>query len=391
MLTRAGFLALVAGIVTAAAGRVFGLVEILALGLALVAVVIVALTIVLLPRPRLDLARVVRPGHVPAGDPARVDLRIQNTGALPTGVLWLHDQVAGTPGATMRSAPLARHRPVTASYRLPTAERGVIAIGPLTVDGADPLGFARRRLVELGTTELVVYPKTEKVAAPPRPSAAEMATAIHATTVDHVGDEFHALRPYQVGDDLRRVHWPATARHDQLMIRQHDDTRETRTVALLDTRHSTTSDHTFEQMVSAAASVLAAAHERGDEIALITTDGTVDMVGVARHDLDLVLDRLARVNRARDASLARAAVAVDRAPVQGTLVAVLGGGTDESSELLRVARPFAATIVVRFPSAGSTGFGEGAVVGPGEPFAPSWHRALAARAGSRPLGVDRST
>ena len=384
MLTRAGLFALVTGIAAAVVGRVFGLMEILALGLALVGVVVLALALVLLPRPRLELSRELRPTHVHAGDPARVDLRVRNPGSLPTGVLWLRDEVAGTPGAVLRSAPLTRDRPVTASYRLPTAKRGVIGIGPLIVDGADPLGFARRRLLTLGTTELVVYPSIERVAAPPRPTAAELATAIHSTALDHVGDEFHALRPYQVGDDLRRVHWPATARHDQLMIRQHDDTRETRTVALLDTRHASTTAEIFERMVSAAASVLAASHERGDELALITTDGTVDMVGVARHDLGTILDRLARVERSHDASLARAAVALNRAPVQGSLVAVLGSGTEESSELLRIARSFSSTIVVRFPPAGAaTDFAAGAVVPPDAAFAPAWHQTIAARASGR--------
>ena len=38
----------------------------------------------------------------------------------------------------------------------------------------------------------------------------------------HEGDEFHALRPYVIGDDLRRVHWPATAHSGDLVVRQLD-------------------------------------------------------------------------------------------------------------------------------------------------------------------------
>jgi len=40
--------------------------------------------------------------------------------------------------------------------------------------------------------------------------------------VGRVGDDFYALRPYVVGDDMRKVHWPSTARRDELMVRQDE-------------------------------------------------------------------------------------------------------------------------------------------------------------------------
>ena len=36
-----------------------------------------------------------------------------------------------------------------------------------------------------------------------------------------IGEEFFALSPYQEGDDLRRVHWPSSARTATWMIRQN--------------------------------------------------------------------------------------------------------------------------------------------------------------------------
>ena len=82
------------------------------------------------------------------------------------------------------------------------------------------------------------------------------ATARHPNALGRAGDDFYALRPYQVGDDLRRVHWPATAHNDELMIRQHELPWQERTTVLLDVRATAHVRESFELAVSAAASIL---------------------------------------------------------------------------------------------------------------------------------------
>ena len=42
------------------------------------------------------------------------------------------------------------------------------------------------------------------------------------------------IREYRDGDDLRRIHWPATARTGDLMVRQEDRPAKRRAVVLLD-------------------------------------------------------------------------------------------------------------------------------------------------------------
>ena len=62
------------------------------------------------------------------------------------------------------------------------------------------------------------------------------AGAEHPNAVARSGEDFYALRPYVVGDDLRRVHWPSTARHDELMVRQDELPWQGRATVLLDVR-----------------------------------------------------------------------------------------------------------------------------------------------------------
>ena len=60
------------------------------------------------------------------------------------------------------------------------------------------------------------------------------------------GDDFYALRPYVVGDDLRRIHWPSTARHDELLVRQQEQPWQGRTTVVLDVRRAAHDAASFE-------------------------------------------------------------------------------------------------------------------------------------------------
>src|SRR3970282_2399528 len=64
-------------------------------------------------------------------------------------------------------------------------------------------------------------------------------------------------REYQQGDDLRRVHWPSSARTDELMIRQLETPSQSRALVLLDVRTSSyESQVAFETAVSGAATIV---------------------------------------------------------------------------------------------------------------------------------------
>jgi uncharacterized protein (DUF58 family) len=109
------------------------------------------------------------------------------------------------------------------------------------------------------------------------------------------GDEFHSLRPYVMGDDLRRVHWPSTARRDELTVRQDERHQQGRTTVLLDVRRAVHTEESFERAVSAAASLLVAAIRRGDEVRLVATDGTDSGYGAGPSSVSAMLEYLAAV------------------------------------------------------------------------------------------------
>ena len=98
---------------------------------------------------------------------------------------------------------------------------------------------------------------------------------MRARSVTLEGDEFAALREYEIGDDLRKVHWPATARTGELFIRQDTSYREPYVVIVLDTRPDAHVDDSFETAVEVVASLLVRLTRDGRRVAVRTSTGAV--------------------------------------------------------------------------------------------------------------------
>lgn len=304
MLTRAGVLVLVGSAATLLMARLLALTELFILGSSGIVIVILALAWVRLRPVRVEARRSIHPVRVPHGGTSRVDLEIANTGQRSTPLVTLHDPVSGTVGATVAVAPLRRGDHQAASYRLPTTRRGLVHVGPLSGVLHDPFGLARRRFDVAGPVALTVLPALEPTAADGPgvgrdDPATGRASQISGATAD---EDFAALRPYVVGDDLRRVHWGATAHTDDLVVREDDPPSQGRQTVVFDGRafdpvhpNEDRLDPRFERAVSIAASILDAAARRGDRTRLLMTDGTDTGLLEARSGRALLLEHLALV------------------------------------------------------------------------------------------------
>jgi uncharacterized protein (DUF58 family) len=268
------------GLLLAAVGlivmaRLFGSVELAGLGAT--AGVAVAAAAVIVGRAPMTYRgeRWLAPPRVGVGAPAAARLRFTNIGPRPTGTGVAADAVAGRPAGSGRCLvpPLAPGAMAESAYDLPTERRGAIAVGPLVLRIGDPLGLAERSTELAGTARLVVHPRIHPVLALPGSSTREARHGTAHPARAARGDDFFALREYEVGDDLRRVHWRSTARLGDLMLRQ-DEVRfaEVATV-LLDTRAGAHRGDSFERALEVAASVTAALVEDGRRLRFVTTGG----------------------------------------------------------------------------------------------------------------------
>jgi uncharacterized protein (DUF58 family) len=225
-----------------------------------------------------------------------------------------------------------------ASYELPTERRGVIAVGPLSISAGDPFGLVERRVEGAGPGRLVVHPRIRPVL--PVPGSASRDARLGRTHPARAprGDDFFALREYEVGDDLRRVHWRSTARTGDLMLRQDELRFGEMATVLVDTRAVTHHGDSFERALEAAASVAAALVDDGRRLRFMTTGGfDAEIDGAAARAIGrpggraearwhAVLEHLALVSPEPGGpeSFARAVRSIGRQP-GGPLAAVVAG------------------------------------------------------------------
>ena len=397
MLTRQGWLCLWGGLGLIAAARLLGIAELTVLGAIALGVVVVAVLYVRLTRLDLQVDRTVHPSHVHAGQLSRVELRVRNVRPAATPVLRLRDPVSGTAGAELLVPPLDRGAASTASYRLPTDRRGIVKVGPLRVVVGDPLGLAQVSAVAAPQVEVTVYPQIDDIRPVPFTSGNDpLAGTLRPNALGRSGEDFYALRPYVVGDDLRRIHWPSTARHDELLVRQQEQPWQGRTTVLLDVRRSTHDTASFEAAVSAAASIITANGARRDLVRLASTDGADSGFAAGAAHLQALLEHLAVVEPSGGASL-RAMLDLLHRDGQGALIVVVAQTTgDELASTARLRQRFGMITVVQVekgrvaatgryeqPPAIAAARASLIRVTRETPFATAWDRAMAAASSQR--------
>lgn len=106
-------------------------------------------------------------------------------------------------------------------WPLPTERRGLFELPRLRLWTTRPLGLARAWAYVWPETLLLVYPRPEDEGPPLPEGAGEQAQSrLHPS-----GDDVHHLRSYRSGDARRAIAWKASARRDQLLVREFEQPR----------------------------------------------------------------------------------------------------------------------------------------------------------------------
>lgn len=341
---------LLTGVAATAVAVAVGQTDLLRAGVLLLVLPLASVYLVGRSRVRLRTSRTIEPLRVAAGEPALVRLHLENDARVPTGVLLVEDRLPPAFGARPRFV-LDRvwsrwSRDVT--YTVHPQVRGHYPIGPLTVRVTDPFGLveARRELADVDA--VVVTPPVHPLLPIPLTGEWSGSGESRPRSVAAAGQEDSTVRPYTRGDDVRRVHWKASAHQGELMVRREEQPWQSRAVVLLDTRaggHAGSAlDSSFEWAVAAAASVAVHLLGAGFSVRLVTDTG--GSVAIGWHDPasgpgaaeGLVLDALAVVALDRGASVgAWSALLAGGEAGSGTLVAVLGDlSTDEAVQVAQL-------------------------------------------------------
>lgn len=208
---------------------------------------------------RLGADRSIAPTHVPVGSTAQATLTVTNLAGGRTPTLLLREDVdprLGMPVDRVLEHVEAGGSRAT-SFTLEASQRGRFEIGPLSVTAVDPFGLVRLTRSFRATQSVLVVPRVHElegsVDADRRGRGDRASSALSSGGNDDV-----IPREYRPGDDLRRIHWRASARGEELLVRREEQPW---------TRHAT-----------------------------ITVDLTADGVGGAQSPLEIGLSMAASVS-----------------------------------------------------------------------------------------------
>jgi uncharacterized protein (DUF58 family) len=296
VLTRRAWAVLGAGILLWVAARVLGSFDLHMVAVGVLSLIPLGALLVRFSRPDVVAVRRLSTRRAFPGTRVRVDLEVHNVGTRRTPTLLVEDQLPRTLGAPVTSAvgeikPEARER---VGYSFVARSRGRYSVGPLTVWATDPFDLIRRRIEIDLQHDLIVYPAVEDLGQHPVATPVGGAGDSSTRQLFRSGEDFYTMRPYEEGDDLRRIHWPSVAKTGELMIRQDEAARRAAAAIFLDTRSSALPRGAFERAVSAAASVGALYLRAGFRVRFATPERMPVQV-----DLDSYFDTLAVLKQGR--------------------------------------------------------------------------------------------
>ncbi|NUT52532.1 MAG: DUF58 domain-containing protein, partial [Saccharothrix sp.] len=285
-------------------------------------VAVVAAVLVTFRRVGVEVTRDVYPDRVERGSQALGKLKVHNSsGSWQRGFLALDTAGGFERAVQVHGLAPGASRPY--DYHLPTPVRGLMPVGPLTLSRTDPFGLARNSLTVGDTVTLWVHPRSYPALARtggfPRHHHEGRANEHLRGSLD-----LRELREYQPGDEVRDIHWKATARTGTLMVKESADPDQPRLTVVLDTRAAA---FAFEEAADVAASLLRSAALAGHHARLLTSCGTDLATAGGPLAARQLLDQLCLVQQGNAGTL------LPTAKHQGGCLAVVTSGTADLSEL----------------------------------------------------------
>jgi uncharacterized protein (DUF58 family) len=219
---------------------------------------------------RLQLAQ-----HIFAGQTVRSVVELKNEKlTLPSFSLRVEGvQKRGASAGALMKTPvyfpyLPKHDSVKQAVPLQFPRRGIYRQEAFRIVTSFPFGFLQKaRRLDL-TSEALVYPSIEATS-----DFLEVMFGIQGAIESLAkgrGQDLYALRDYQPTDNLRHVHWKASARSGSLMVREFAREDDSRVVLVFDPHSASaqpgaTADEkeTFEEAVRLCAAIAWNLYERG--------------------------------------------------------------------------------------------------------------------------------
>lgn len=285
------------------------------------------------------------------GDEIGLDIRVHNRGPLP--LPWVRTVDSLGPGVAVRHRLHPDREPVRGDlangwtlgpfesvvrhFRIVTDRRGSYRLGPAIVTAGDLLG----RTMPLNSIDAragyIVRPRMVRVAG--FDEARDWAGDQRARTgLVEDPSRFAGVRPYRLGDPLRRIHWRASARTETTLSRRYDPSRRRDVVLVLDLRlpvgpgmGPVERDDATEGLLVATMSLARSLHLDGAAVGFATTAFSGELhrtlfisPSATPSGIGLIADVLARLDGIPAISIPRLLGEVSRRVRPGATIVTIG-------------------------------------------------------------------
>lgn len=240
-------------------------------------------------------ARLHRRGASPQnieGDDVRVAYRVERRSRLPAGAAYVRERI-GQLGETY-----TRLRGGRGELLLYAVPRGRYPFDDVAVVLEDPLGLEQIEIPAQAGPPLLVVPRIAELPGLFSESGRHGSAGRRLLLRRPSGFDLHSVREYEVGESLRKVHWPTTARRGQLMVKELEESPRDDVVILLDCDPTAVvgpaGASSFDEQVRAAGSILRAHVARGMRSVLVLARKGAPTIRISSlEDWPLALEALA--------------------------------------------------------------------------------------------------
>lgn len=287
-------------------------------------------------RPPADISitaeRSIQSTRVMEGDDAEVRLIVENQGPR-SHRFEIQDMMPQASelisGSNRHPISLAPGQRASFSYTLRFGRHGKKKLGPVVARWRDPLFvFNEEKYLDV-ISEVTVIPYIHEIRKKTlSPEKLRIPVGSSRSRFRGAGTDFHSIREYFTGDELKRINWKATARSGKLLVNDFESERSGDVTVILDATGDDDSwagiealNRTMEAAVSISSSVLRNRHRVG----MVIVGQYIDMVMPAfgRRQFYRIVDRVLSLSPGEVRSLwTTLSVLQGKFPFESTLVIV---------------------------------------------------------------------
>ena len=128
---------------------------------------------------------------------------------------------------------LMPYQQIRRRHRVKFLRRGAYNLGNASLTAGDLLGLLEANREQEMDVPVLVYPRLLEENEMPMPLAQMMNETVQRRQLMTDPFLFRGIRAYQMGDPVRDIHWPATARTGETQVRLHDYTAMNRLMVII--------------------------------------------------------------------------------------------------------------------------------------------------------------